>query len=79
MTVDWIDREKQRRDAGHKRPLLQSEHWAINARYPGETLEYCCCCNQPTGRAGAGEDSLFKDDSGPYCWDCWVELGYNDD
>ena len=34
-------------------------------------LEHCCECDQPTGRAGQGEDSLFAGDFGPYCEDCW--------
>lgn len=33
-------------------------------------LEYCCECEQPTGRAGEGEDSLY-DEEGPYCEECW--------
>lgn len=76
--MDWVGEEKKRRDTGHKRPLLQTEHWAMNARYPGETLEYCCNCNQPTGRAGKADDSLYtEDDEGPFCWDCWERLGHN--
>ena len=72
---DWIDDEKRDRDCGHHRPLLQSQHAEVNARYPGCTLEYCCICDNPTGRAGEGEDSLFTDDGdGPYCWECWEEL-----
>lgn len=71
---DWIDEEKKRRDKGINRPLLPSEHEAVNGRYPGTTLEYCCECGQPTGRAGRGEDSLFtEDDDGPFCWKCWPE------
>ncbi len=36
-------------------------------------LEYCCNCDNPTRRAGQGEDSLYTDISelGPYCEDCW--------
>lgn len=35
-------------------------------------LEYCCECNNPTGRAGRGEDSLYtEDDKGPFCQDCF--------
>ena len=36
-------------------------------------LEYCCECDNPTGRAGKGEDSLYTDgvELGPYCEDCW--------
>ena len=70
--TDWIDEEKARRDQGINQPLLQSEHWAVNARYSGCTLEYCCVCDNPTGRAGKAEDSLFDiNDEGPYCWNCW--------
>lgn len=72
--ADWIDQVKVDRDAGINKPLLQSDHWAVNARYPGCTLEFCCECDQPTGRAGRGEDSLFLDDDGPYCWDCWQNI-----
>jgi len=71
--TDWIDNEKARRDQGINRPLLQSNHWAVNARYPGCTLEYCCECNQPTGNAGKGEDSNYTDDDeGPYCYECFT-------
>lgn len=39
-----------------------------------KTLEYCCECEEPTGRAGAGEDSLYtEDDEGPYCEGCFDE------
>ena len=36
-------------------------------------LEYCFICDEPTGRAGKGEDSLYCDecDKGPYCPDCF--------
>lgn len=72
MDKDWIDEERERREQGINRPLLQSHHAEVNARYPGCTLEYCRECDQPTGRAGKGEDSLYgEEDDGPYCWDCW--------
>lgn len=71
--IDWIDEEKRRRDCGQTRPLLQSQHAEVNARYPGCTLEYCCECDQPTGNAGRGEDSNYIDDDGPYCDECFVE------
>ena len=72
--MDWIDEEKQRRDHGINRPLLQSEHWEVNSRYPGTTLEYCCKCDAPTGRAGKAEDSLFtENDHGPFCRECFPE------
>jgi phage terminase large subunit-like protein len=38
------------------------------------TLEHCCACDRPTGRAGRGEDSLYAGDFGPYCEDCWCEV-----
>jgi hypothetical protein len=37
-------------------------------------LEYCFLCDQPTGRAGIGEDSLYDDfGHGPFCESCWDE------
>ena len=62
--------------------LLQTEYFALNFRYPGEKLEYCCeyCCdcNQPTGCSGKGEDSRYtEDDEGPFCLECWERLGHN--
>lgn len=79
MTKDWIDEERNRRAEGYNRPLLQSQHAEVNARYPGCTLEYCCECDQPTGRAGRTEDSLFtEDDRGPFCSECWDHLGLVD-
>ena len=50
--------------------------------------EYCCNCSEPTGKAGAGDDSLYTDNDGPFCEDCfpdkerpqrtWVGLTDND-
>lgn len=37
-----------------------------NSRY-----EVCCSCGELTGRAGAGEDSLYLQDVGPFCEDCY--------
>lgn len=35
-------------------------------------VETCCKCDEPTGRAGKGDDSLYRDDrSGPYCEGCF--------
>ena len=71
---DWIDEEYRRRKREINRPLDQGQHGAVNARYPGLTLEYCCECEQPTGRAGRSEDSLYRnDDSGPFCENCFAE------
>lgn len=78
--TDWIDQEYKRRRNAIITPLLPSQHEAVNARYPGTTLEYCFACGEPTGRAGKGEDSLYDDnDEGPYCWECWERAGKNND
>ncbi len=37
-------------------------------------FELCCECDGETGRAGAGEDSLYAGDKGPYCENCWYDL-----
>jgi len=38
-------------------------------------LEYCIKCDEPTGHAGAGEDSLYgPTGDGPYCVSCYDEL-----
>ena len=41
-----------------------------------ETLAYeeCCICDSETGRAGIGEDSLYTNDDGPFCEDCYDQL-----
>lgn len=33
--------------------------------------EVCCSCGELTGRAGAGEDSLYLQEVGPFCEDCY--------
>ncbi|MFW6369094.1 MAG: hypothetical protein ACOC0J_00750 [Myxococcota bacterium] len=55
--------------------LDQATHAQINAwAYPG-TRELCSVCDEPTGRAGAGEDSLYTEDgAGPFCESCWEEV-----
>ena len=78
--MDWIEQVKTDRSNGIKKPLLQSEHWEVNRKYPGTTLEYCCECDSPTGRAGRGEDSIYAefmiggDEIGPLCWECYQSL-----
>ena len=38
------------------------------------TEELCCRCDEPTGRAGRGEDSLYvTEEWGPLCEDCWAD------
>jgi len=72
MRGDWIDDVKRERENGIKRPLDQSQHKAVNSRYPGTTLEYCYICGEPTGRAGWSDDSLFDGEgNGPFCEECW--------
>jgi len=52
----------------------------------GKMLEYCSICNEPTGRAGRGDDSLYfellrpwqgykaGEEIGPLCLKCAEEL-----
>lgn len=42
-------------------------------------LELCFECYQPTGRAGAAEDSLYLGSIGPFCEDCYEEWPDNMD
>lgn len=42
-------------------------------------LEYCHVCDEPTGRAGQGDGSLYCEcDRGPFCEECW-EKHHNSD
>lgn len=42
-----------------------------------ENLEYCCNCDDPTGRAGIEDDSLYtKKGNGPFCEECFP--GYDE-
>jgi len=54
---------------GQRKALTQEEHrrWN-NDNYPG-TLQLCDFCDEPTGRCE--EDSLYVDDSGPLCEECF--------
>lgn len=55
---------------GRRRALDQSEHEQWNAtHYPG-TRQLCARCNAPTFRCE--EDSLYMDDDGPLCEECWM-------
>jgi len=36
--------------------------------------EYCCKCDCATGKAGAGDDSLYTETDGPFCEDCFSEF-----
>lgn len=35
--------------------------------------ERCCKCDCATGKAGAGEDSLYTETDGPFCEKCFPE------
>jgi len=62
---------ERRQDMGIGGALSQDHHAAVNAHYPGLTREHCYLCEQETGRAGRGEDSIYdRDDEGPYCEEC---------
>ena len=37
----------------------------------GDDVELCIDCNEPTGFAGEGEDSLYYNGKGPYCEECY--------
>ncbi len=37
-------------------------------------LERCCKCDSATGKAGAGDDSLYTESDGPFCEDCFAAL-----
>lgn len=65
---DWIDEEVARRAQGITRALTQGQHAAVNARYPGCTLQYCTCCGDATGRCE--EDALRNADGEPLCEEC---------
>lgn len=71
--TSWIDdrNRERRREMGIAGALSQDHHAAINRKHPGLTCEHCWICDEETGRAGRGEDSIYdRDDEGPYCWDC---------
>ena len=38
------------------------------------SIERCINCDEPTGRAGEGEDSIFAGDVGPLCEDCYESI-----
>ena len=38
-------------------------------------LELCCACQEPTGNAGRGEDSLYICGCGPFCQECYDSVG----
>jgi len=43
-------------------------------------VELCVLCDEPTGGAGCGEDSLYCDicDIGPLCEECWGIGGHDE-
>jgi len=56
---------------GYRHAMDQNEHEKWNAmHYPG-TLQLCCVCDEPTGRCE--EDSMYIDDLGPLCEECYIK------
>lgn len=44
-----------------------------------EKIEHCCACDEPTGRAGAADDSLYTNsDYGPFCYSCYEGASWAD-
>ena len=40
-----------------------------------QRYELCSRCDEPTGRAGAGDDSIYAENGdGPFCLPCWQRL-----
>lgn len=37
-------------------------------------IETCCQCDEPTGRAGRAEDSIYIEEIGPLCETCFEEI-----
>lgn len=55
---------------GKRHAMDQTAHERWNAvHYPG-TRQLCCSCDAPTGRCE--EDSMFVEDAGPFCEDCYA-------
>lgn len=60
---------------GYRHALFQDDHERWNSyNYPG-TRQLCSECEQPTGNCE--DDSLFLNDRGPLCKECWVEIWGN--
>ena len=58
--------------SGRRHAMSQSEHEKWNAsHYPG-TRQMCTECDAPTGRCE--DDSLFVDETGPLCEECFEAL-----
>jgi len=42
-------------------------------------IERCCACDDPTGKAGPGDDSLYTDGGvGPFCDSCYTGAQWAD-
>lgn len=58
--------------SGKRHAMSQSKHERWNAsHYPG-TRQMCTECDAPTGRCE--DDSLFVDEIGPLCEECFEAL-----
>lgn len=57
---------------GIRKALSQDEHEKWNSYNYPDTKQLCCDCESPTGRCE--DDSIFIDDLGPLCEECFNSL-----
>ncbi len=57
---------------GYRHAMNQDEHEKWNATHFPGTRQLCCQCGEPTGNCE--EDSIFIDDLGPLCEDCYSHI-----
>lgn len=64
---------------GHRHAMSQSEHIAWNTRNYTGTRQMCVICDEPTERCE--EDSIYYNDEGPLCTECYhtLEVSYDID
>ena len=61
---------------GRRHAMDQSAHESWNAgNYPG-TRQMCAQCDTPTGRCE--EDTLYREDLGPLCEECYDHYSKED-
>ena len=56
---------------GRRHAISQSEHGVWNQKHFPGTRQLCTECDRATGRCE--DDSLYWDDLGPLCENCWNE------
>lgn len=64
----------------YRMPGLRNPRYSLEHGYDAlwADPELCCKCGEATGRAGKDEDSLYTDDDGPFCEDCFPEGGHGE-